>query len=112
MRSQALDLTFLRGQVQTYVLLRFTSHSFLHTSQHLFYDGQWKDGKQHGNGFVYSSTGNQKFLGTWSDGKQTALRPTSFKEIENLAFYKSKGEVEFIEAPAEAGANEKNKLEL
>jgi antitoxin component YwqK of YwqJK toxin-antitoxin module len=60
----------------------------------LFYDGQWKDGKQHGNGFVYTANGAKKFIGTWVDGKQTFLRHTAFSEIAALQFYKKKGDIE------------------
>jgi hypothetical protein len=66
----------------------------------LFYDGAWKDAKQHGVGFVYTTDGSKKFLGVWEEGEQKKMRPTTFREIENLEFYAKKADIEFPEEDA------------
>jgi hypothetical protein len=66
----------------------------------IFFDGRWKNGKQHGAGFVYTSDGASKFLGTWEDGEQKSLRKTTFREIENLKFYALEGVLEVPDTDA------------
>ena len=83
--------------------------------QRLFYDGRWKDGKQHGAGFVYTANGQEKFIGKWENGEQKFMRRTTFREMEQLQFYKLEGEIEVPEedaGPYKPSPEEANKPSL
>lgn len=44
-----------------------------HYSNRATYEGQWKDGKRHGEGTMHWSDRDEIYTGSWVDGKQVNI---------------------------------------